>query len=206
MASQVTAKQFSPLRRVNLPIDSLHKMDRKHHEGLLKKMYMPFVRGPENRHFFASFEDKNSNSFLKFNPYSSPEANDYPLAPHRDDVPIINPCSGFLSPGAGADEKITPQRDGPDGRSPAKASVPHRRTQSAHIKPSLLSEELKLDRRWNSRALLDVALKARLTGKKITLLLLYSRFLNGKQQRGIMEGRERTKHSLVTPPPPKKNK
>ncbi|POI24105.1 hypothetical protein CIB84_012146 [Bambusicola thoracicus] len=42
---------------------------------------MPFMRGPENRHDFASFEEKDSNSFLKFHPDTPPFGPYYPLFP-----------------------------------------------------------------------------------------------------------------------------
>ncbi|KAM9023129.1 LOW QUALITY PROTEIN: protein SPMIP7 [Ara ararauna] len=35
-------------------------------------MCLPVVRGPENRHGFASFEEKNNNSFLQFNSFTPP--------------------------------------------------------------------------------------------------------------------------------------
>nr|XP_056713981.1 spermatogenesis-associated protein 48 [Euleptes europaea] len=167
MASEVTARQFSPLKRFSPPTDSLRKMTRKHHEGLLKRMYMPFVRGPEDRHYFPSFEDKYSNSFLKSNPYTPPEEKNYPFAPHRDDVPVINTFSGLVSPGAKADQKIisgpmteTP-KDGRDAPLPQQdIPVPHRRAQTSHGRPALLLKGLDQQQHWNSRWVPDVSLKA----------------------------------------------
>ncbi|XP_015260965.1 PREDICTED: uncharacterized protein C7orf72 homolog [Gekko japonicus] len=167
MASEVTARQFSPLKRFSPPADSLRKMSRKQHEGLLKRMCMPFVRGPEDRHYFPSFEDKDSNSFLKSNPYTPPEEKKYPFAPHRDDVPVVNTFSGFVSPGADADQKITSStfvespQDGPDAPPPQQAApVLHRRAQTSCGRPALLLKGLSQDRRWNSRWVPEVSLKA----------------------------------------------
>nr|XP_020661897.1 uncharacterized protein C7orf72 homolog [Pogona vitticeps] len=172
MVSQVTAVQFSPPKHVHQPIDSLHKMHRKQHESLLKRMYMPFVRGPEDRHSFVSFCDKYSNAFLKTNPFLPPEDKKYPLAPHRDDVPIINPCSGSVSPGASAeaDQQIPYRKiveswgDGRDVQPQHGEPVPHYRTQTANRRPSLLLERGKQNQQWNSRAVPDVCLRARIGG------------------------------------------
>ncbi|KAL8165761.1 UNVERIFIED_CONTAM: hypothetical protein K2H54_054840 [Gekko kuhli] len=172
MASEVTARQFSPLKRFSPPTGSLRKMTRKQHEGLLKRMYMPFVRGPEDRHYFPSFEDKDSNAFLKFNPYTPPEEKNYPFAPHRDDVPVVNTFSGFVSPGADADQQIassafveSPQ-DGQDAPPPQQAVlVPPRRARTSYGRPALLLKGLSQDRRWNSRWVPEVSLKAQAGSK-----------------------------------------
>ncbi|KAM6449370.1 protein SPMIP7 [Liasis olivaceus] len=169
MASQVTARHFHPHSCLN-PVDSLHKMHLNQHKGLLKKMYMPFVRGPEDRHFFASFQEKDSNAFLKSNPFLPPEDKSYFLAPHRDDVPIINSYSGTVSPGAKADRQILDNRayeslqDGKDMQSSQWAPAFHRRVQAADRRPSLLLREINQDQRWNSRAVPDISLRSRLGG------------------------------------------
>uniref|UniRef100_A0A8C6VL58 Uncharacterized protein n=1 Tax=Naja naja TaxID=35670 RepID=A0A8C6VL58_NAJNA len=131
---------------------------------------MPFVRGPEDRHFFACFKEKDSNAFLKSNPFLPPEDKNYLLAPHRDDVPIINPCSGFLSPGGKVDRQILdnrayePLRDGKDAHSSQQAPVFCRKTQAGDRK-SLLLREINQDQRWNSRAVPDISVRSRLGGK-----------------------------------------
>ncbi|XP_025030274.1 spermatogenesis-associated protein 48-like, partial [Python bivittatus] len=169
MASQVTARHFHPHSCLN-PVDSLHKMHLNQHKGLLKKMYMPFVRGPEDRHFFASFQEKDSNAFLKSNPFLPPEDKSYFLAPHRDDVPIINSYSGTVSPGAKADWQILDNRayaslqDGKDMHSSQWAPAFHRRVQAADRRPLLLLREINQDQRWNSRAVPDISLRSRLGG------------------------------------------
>ncbi|KAG8139623.1 hypothetical protein E2320_002388, partial [Naja naja] len=168
MASQVTARHFHPYSSLN-PVDSLHKMHLNQHKDLLKRMYMPFVRGPEDRHFFACFKEKDSNAFLKSNPFLPPEDKNYLLAPHRDDVPIINPCSGFLSPGGKVDRQILdnrayePLRDGKDAHSSQQAPVFCRKTQAGDRK-SLLLREINQDQRWNSRAVPDISVRSRLGG------------------------------------------
>ncbi|XP_054846815.1 spermatogenesis-associated protein 48 [Eublepharis macularius] len=167
MASEVTARQFSPLKRLEPPSNSYYKMTQKQHEGLLKRMYMPFVRGPEDRHYFPSFEDKYSHSFLKSNPYTPPEEKNYPFAPHRDDVPAVNTFSGFVSPGADADQNVSsgtiPEspKGGRDAPLPQQAvPVPHRRAETSCGRPALLLKGLNQDRRWNSRWVPEVSLKA----------------------------------------------
>ncbi|KGL92277.1 Uncharacterized protein C7orf72, partial [Charadrius vociferus] len=132
---------------------------------------MPVVRGPENRHGFASFEEKNSNSFLKFNPFTPPVGPDYPLFPHRDDVPLVDPCSGFVSPGADADLQPNVGRaieslvDYSDVKPHQQIPVTGKRGQTAHRRQMILLEETSQNRRWNSRAVPAVSVRARLGGK-----------------------------------------
>lgn len=169
MASQVTARHFHSYSCLS-PVDSLHKMHLNQHKDLLKRMYMPFVRGPEDRHFFTSFQEKDSNTFLKSNPFLPPEDKSYLLAPHRDDVPIINPCSGSSSPGGKVDQQILDNktyeslRDGKDTHSSKQAPVFYRRVQTADRRPLLL-KEINQDQWWNSRAVADISVRSRLGGK-----------------------------------------
>ncbi|XP_042329525.1 spermatogenesis-associated protein 48 [Sceloporus undulatus] len=170
MASQVTAKQFSPL-----PMDSLHKMHQQQYEGLLKRMYMPFVRGPENRHLFPSFGNKYSGAFLKSSPIIPPEDKSYLLAPHRDDVSVINPCSGFLSPRAVAEikayqqipygENIEIQTSDKDVQSQQGTPVPHWTGQITKRRSSLLLEDVSQDQQWNTRAVPDISFRAKIGGR-----------------------------------------
>lgn len=173
MASQVTARQFVPLKYLNPPTDQFHKMQQKQHESLLKRMYMPFVRGPEDRHYFTSFQDKKNNAFLKSHPFVSPEDKNYPLVPHRDDVPIINTFSGFLSPGAVTEinqqnkyhRTSGPLGDGQDVQHPQGVSDLHKSSQMAYGKPSWSSYQQSQDRGWNSRAVPDIHYRAQIGGK-----------------------------------------
>lgn len=62
-------------------------------------MCMPVMRGLESNHGFASFEEKTVIISLK-STYSP-----LPLFPHQDVVPLIDPCSSFVSPAAGAEQQ-----------------------------------------------------------------------------------------------------
>ncbi|EGW07733.1 Uncharacterized protein LOC340228-like [Cricetulus griseus] len=93
--------------------------DYPHYCDLLRKMNMPFVKGPEDRHNCSRFEKKCSSAFLKFHPYPPsvlpdyhfhypyppPYGPEYALFPLRDDTSLADPCSGFMSAGADADLK-----------------------------------------------------------------------------------------------------
>ncbi|XP_068940612.1 protein SPMIP7 [Petaurus breviceps papuanus] len=170
-----------PINAVKVP---LKKMDYPHYCRLLKRMNMPFVRGNEDRHLYGSFEEKGSPAFLKFHPFPSPvqpdyhlyrpypppPGKDYALFPHRDDVPLGDPCSGFMSPGGDADLlpgvgktipnlasycDVKPQQRVPLTDHGLKAEIKKRTT---------LLEELNEDPRWNSRKVSDASIRARLGG------------------------------------------
>jgi len=134
-------------------------------------MCMPVVRGPENRHGFASFEEKNSISFLKFNPFTPPAGPNYLLFPHRDDVPLVDPCSGLVSPGADADLQPNVGRaieslvDYSDVKPHQQIPVTAKRGQSAHRRQMILREESSQNTKWNSRAVPAASVRARLTGE-----------------------------------------
>ncbi|KAM6375908.1 protein SPMIP7 [Alca torda] len=168
MASHGAERQASAFKMSTLPIEPVHKVDRQQYRSLLKKMCMPVVRGPENRHDFASFEEKNSNSFLKFNPFTPPVGPNYPLFPHRDDVPLADPCSGFVSPGADADlqpnigRAIESLVDYSDVKPHQRIPITEKRGQTAHRRQMILLEETNQNRRWNSRAVSAASVRARL--------------------------------------------
>ncbi|XP_006136438.1 protein SPMIP7 [Pelodiscus sinensis] len=170
MVSPVAERQVNAFKSYSRSGNPLHKMDRHQYKNLLKKMYMPFVRGPEDKHDFASFQEKDSNSFLKFNPYSPPVGPDYPLFPHRDDVPLADPCSGFMSSGADADlqpycgRAIESLVDYSDVKPHQRVPVPEKTAQTVHRRQVALLEEVSQDRRWNSKAVSDVSVRARLGG------------------------------------------
>ncbi|KFV58845.1 Uncharacterized protein C7orf72 [Tyto alba] len=119
---------------------------------------MPVVRGPENRHVFASFEEKTSNYFLKLNPFTSPVGPNYPLFPHWDVVPLVDPCSGFVSPGADADLQPNVGRtmespvDYSDVKPHQQVHITGKRGQPAHRRQMILLEKTNQDTRWNSGA------------------------------------------------------
>ncbi|NXW30162.1 SPT48 protein, partial [Phaetusa simplex] len=138
------------------------------YQSLLKKMCMPVVRGPENRDDFASFEEKNRNSFLKFNLFTPPVGPDYTLFPHRDDVPLADPCSGFVSPGADADlqpnigRAIESLVHYSDMKPHQQIPITEKRGQTAHRRQMILLEETSQNGRWNSRAVSAASVRARL--------------------------------------------
>nr|XP_016850168.1 PREDICTED: uncharacterized protein C7orf72 homolog [Anolis carolinensis] len=172
MASHVTTRQFSPFKHSSLHSDSLHKVHKNQYERLLKRMYMPFVRGPEDRHLFPSFTEKCSSAFLKSNPFIPPEDKSYILAPHREDEPELSSFSGFLSPAAEAEaDKQIPRRknielqsSGKDVQPPQETPAPHQKDQIAKKSTSLLLEYISQDQRWNSRAVPDSCLRAKIGG------------------------------------------
>uniref|UniRef100_A0A8C4J6B3 Uncharacterized protein n=1 Tax=Dromaius novaehollandiae TaxID=8790 RepID=A0A8C4J6B3_DRONO len=132
---------------------------------------MPFVRGSEDRHDFASFEEKDSNSFLKFHLYTSPGELNYPLFPHRDYVSLVDPCSGFVSPGADAElqpnigRAIESLVDYSDVKPHQRVPISGKRGQTAHRRQMILLEEISQDRRWNSRDVSAASIRAQLGGK-----------------------------------------
>lgn len=171
MASHGAERQVSAFKMSTLPVEPVHKVDRQQYRSLLKKMCMPVMRGPENRHDFASFEEKTSNSFLKFNPFTPPAGPNYPLFPHRDDVPLADPCSGFVSPGADADLQPNVGRaieslvDYSDVKPHQRIPITEKRGQTAHRRQMILLEETSQNGRWNSRAVSAASVRARLRGK-----------------------------------------
>ncbi|KAM7122044.1 LOW QUALITY PROTEIN: protein SPMIP7 [Ciconia maguari] len=167
MVSHGAERHASAFKKSTLLVEPVHKMEHQQY-SLLKKMRMPVVRGPENRHGFASFEEKNSNSFLKFNPFISPVELNYPLFPHRDDVPLVDPCSGFVSPGADADLQPNVGRaveslvDYSDWK-PHQVPITGKRGQPAHRRQMTLLEETSgCVRRRNSRAVSAASVRGRL--------------------------------------------
>ncbi|XP_037011932.2 spermatogenesis-associated protein 48 isoform X1 [Artibeus jamaicensis] len=168
------------LSRIN-PVENI---DYPHYWNLLRKMNMPFVKGVEDRHDFGRMEKKCNPSFLKFHPYPAsgvpdyhlhypyppPHGPDYPLFPLRDDVPLGDPCSGFLSPGADADLKpdigrtIPSLVDFSDVKPQQRVPRPDTGLQTTLKRQTLFLDELKQDRKWNSRATPDISIRARLGG------------------------------------------
>ncbi|XP_025305098.1 spermatogenesis-associated protein 48 isoform X4 [Canis lupus familiaris] len=155
-----------------------------HYCDLLRKMNMPFVKGVEDRHNYGRIEKKCNPAFLKFHPYPPsvlpdyhlhypyppPYGQDYPLFPLRDDVPLGDCCSGFLSPGGDADLKpgvgraIPSLVDFSDVKPQHRVPRPDAGFQTTLKRQNILLEELKQDRRWNSRAVPDISIRARLGG------------------------------------------
>ncbi|XP_072454239.1 protein SPMIP7 [Notamacropus eugenii] len=170
-----------PINAVKMP---LKKMDYPHYCRLLKRMNMPFVRGNEDRHFFGSFEEKDSPAFLKFHPYPSPvqpdyhlycpypppPGKDYALFPHRDDVSLGDPCSGFMSAGGDADLLPGVGKTIPnlvsycDVKPQERIPLTDHGLQTEIKKRTTLLEEIHEDPKWNSRKVSDAFIRARLGG------------------------------------------
>ncbi|VTJ88601.1 Hypothetical predicted protein, partial [Marmota monax] len=102
-------------------------------------MNMPFVKGFEDRHDYGRFEKKY-----------------YPLFPLRDDVPLVDPCSGFVSPGGDADLKpgigrtIPNLADFSDVKPQHRIPRPDPEFPTTIKRQTILFEELQQSRRWNS--------------------------------------------------------
>ncbi|CAK6434781.1 unnamed protein product [Pipistrellus nathusii] len=163
---------------------TVESADYPHYYNLLRKMNMPFVRGIEDRHDFARMEKKGNPTFLKFHPYPPsslpdyhlhcpyppPFGPDYPLFPLRDDVTLGDPCSGFMSPGGDAELKPGIGRIIPslvsfsDVKPQHRVPRPSAGFQTTLKRQKILLEELKQDRKWNSRATSDTSIRARLGG------------------------------------------
>ncbi|XP_004694541.1 PREDICTED: uncharacterized protein C7orf72 homolog [Condylura cristata] len=163
---------------------AVENIDYPHYWNLLRKMNMPFVKGIEDRHDYSRFEKKCNPMFLKFHPfppsvlpdyhlhypYPPPYGPDYPLFPLRDDVPLGDSCSGFMSPGGDADLKpgfgrtIPNLADISDVKPLHRVPKPDSGFQAPLKRQKNVLEELKQDRRWNSRATTDTSIRARLGG------------------------------------------
>ncbi|XP_054427287.1 protein SPMIP7 [Pteronotus mesoamericanus] len=163
---------------------AVENIDYPHYSVLFRKMNMPFVKGVEDRHDCDRTEKKGNPTFLKFHPYPAPGppdyhlhyprpppyGPDYPLSPLRDDVPLCDPCSGFLSPGADADLKPGVGRAIPslvafsDVKPQQRVPRPDMGLQTTLKRQKILLEELKQDWKWNSRAVPDISIRARLGG------------------------------------------
>ncbi|XP_065686585.1 protein SPMIP7 [Patagioenas fasciata] len=170
MVSPGAERQANAFKKSTLSVEPVHKMDCQQYRSLLKKMCMPVVRGPENKHNFTSLELKNSNSFLKFNPLAPAEGPNYPLFPHRDDVPLVDPCSGFVSAGADADLQPNVGRaieslvDYSDVKPHQRVPITARNGLTTNKRHMVLLEETNQDRRWNSRAVSAASVRAQLGG------------------------------------------
>ncbi|XP_069768113.1 protein SPMIP7 isoform X3 [Narcine bancroftii] len=122
---------------------------------------IPFVRGPEDRHTFTSFQDQSNVAFTRWSPYAEPPDDQYPLAPHRQDVPLLEATSGFKSlgsSGATGSPRIPHASfytaSGGDCR--AHTAFP------ASMRPLLL--DMAAQARWNSKSVSAKAIRARIGG------------------------------------------
>nr|XP_003407161.1 spermatogenesis-associated protein 48 [Loxodonta africana] len=185
MDSQCTPGQISiPKGSILSATKGVNTMDYPHYCDLLRKMNMPFVAGIEDRHDYGRFEKKCNPTFLKFHPYPPsvlpdyhlhypyppPYGPNYPLFPLRDDEPLGDPCSQFLSPGADADLKPGVGRTIPnlvdfsDVKPQQRVPRPDSGFNTTIKRQKILLEELQQDKRWNSRAVPDISIRAKLGG------------------------------------------
>lgn len=111
--------------------------------------------GSWEQSWFCWLWRENSKYFLKFYLFTPPGGANYPLFPHQDVVPLIDPCSGFVSPAADAEQQPSVGRateslvDYGD-RKPHQC--PHHRGESPPCLPTGdLLEETSQERRWKSR-------------------------------------------------------
>ncbi|XP_075396163.1 protein SPMIP7-like [Tenrec ecaudatus] len=186
MNSQCTPGQISiPKQFISSTTKGIDKMDYPHYCNLLRKMNMPLVVGIDDRHDYGRFEKKFNPAFLKFHsyppsvlpdchlhyPYPPPYGPDYPLFPLRDDISLSDPCSQFLSPGADADLKPGIGRTIPtlvnfsDVKPQQRVPRPDTGFNTTINRQKILLEELQQDKRWNSRTVPDISIRARLGGK-----------------------------------------
>nr|CAB3266519.1 uncharacterized protein C7orf72-like [Phallusia mammillata] len=71
----------------------------------LRHTKFPTIKGPEGNYDYPSFQGrlKDSPAFIKWNIHAQAPHMGYSLAPHRDNHPIVDPASGFVSTGADED-------------------------------------------------------------------------------------------------------
>ncbi|XP_055994393.1 protein SPMIP7 [Sorex fumeus] len=163
---------------------AIENRDYPHYCNLLRKINIPFVRGIEDRHDCGRIEKRHNTSFLKFHtyppsdlpdyhlhyPYPPPSGPEYPLAPIRDDVPLGDTCSGFLSPGGDADlnpgigRRIPTLVDFSDIKPQHRVPRPDTGFQTTIKRQTILFKELKQDKKWNSRVTPDISIRAKLGG------------------------------------------
>ena len=137
------------------------------------QMNLPCERGPERRYDVESLLQTTGTGFLKFNPLAFPPASHAPLAPLRDEVVLIDPCSGHLSAGAEVDLATKGRHRFIDFYHVASGlRVPpgyRERPQTPPARPSAVSCDLSGDKAWNSRKKNDSALRADLGGNLIVV-------------------------------------
>ncbi|XP_072268204.1 protein SPMIP7 isoform X2 [Pyxicephalus adspersus] len=131
------------------------------------------------------------NPFIKYNPYStSPDMSGYCLNPLRDDMPLVDPCSGFMSAGADADLRpgtgrkipclvdrtdVKPGHNDPREQRKRCKTAPPSGLVSSYTQRNISSQRFKDEEylkdlihkegtKWNSVARSDAALRAKLGG------------------------------------------
>ncbi|XP_030300526.1 spermatogenesis-associated protein 48 [Calypte anna] len=164
--SKNAESQASAFKKSTLSVELAHEMDRQQSRSPLKNTCMTAGRGSQNSHGFANFEKKTSPPFPGLMPSLAPVWPNCPLFPHRIDVPLVDPCSGFVS--AGADAALQPNVgraieslvDYSDVKPHQRVPITGKRGPKAHRKQMILLEETNQNRRWNSRAVPDASVRA----------------------------------------------
>jgi len=133
----------------------------------------PSIKGPDGNYDVPSFQTrhKDSPSFIKWNLHSQPPHHGCPLAPHRDNYPIIDASSGMIGAAADVDlcsnTKNIPSlaRDSDKVNLSTPATKVRNKTdpKSAHPWDDLVDED-DLEEKWNSRKIPDAAIRASLGG------------------------------------------
>uniref|UniRef100_A0AAZ3R732 DDE-1 domain-containing protein n=1 Tax=Oncorhynchus tshawytscha TaxID=74940 RepID=A0AAZ3R732_ONCTS len=139
------------LHRVRLLQSNVNRVSAR---WMHRQMNLPCERGPEGRYYFKSLLEQQRSAFSKFNLLAHPPADNAPLAPLRDEVLLIDPCSGHLSAGAEVDLATK-------GR-PQFIDIPYIPPQTPSVRPSAC--DLSENKAWNSRTMPDAALRASLGG------------------------------------------
>ncbi|XP_060221190.1 protein SPMIP7 [Meriones unguiculatus] len=183
-AKNIPGKMSIPKKFIFSGSKAVEHPDYPHYCELLRKMNMPFVKGCEDRHNCGRFEKKCNPTFAKFHPYPPsglpnfhnhypyppPYGQEYPLSPLRDDVNLGDPCSGFMSPGGDADLKPGIGRAIPnlvgfgDVKPQNRVPRPDKGFQTTVKRQTILSQKLQQDRKWNSREVSDISIRAKLGG------------------------------------------
>ncbi len=148
---------------------------------LCRRMNLPCGKGPEGRYDFESMVETDRRAFSKFNRGDQPPDERAPLTPLREDVTLIDPCSGQLSSGAQVHleaKSRTPFIDKVYTASDLWVPAGVRdRPQTPPTRPSALIYDMSEHKRWNSRMKPEAALKANLSGN-CNLFLFYKFGLN----------------------------
>ncbi|XP_051466223.1 spermatogenesis-associated protein 48 [Apus apus] len=170
VVSRGAEAQASAFKKSTLSAEPVHKMDHQQNQSPLKNTCVSDRRGPQNRCGFPSNEKKNSNSYFHFSQFPIPGWPNCPLFPHRIDVPLVDPCSGFVSPGADADLQPNVGRvieslvDYSDVKPHQRIPIGGQSGQTAHKRHMILLQETSQNRRWNSRSVPAASVKAELRG------------------------------------------
>lgn len=136
----------------------------------LRHAKFPSIRGPEGNYDFPSFQARNKNSpaFIKWNIHSTAPHHGYSLAPHRDNHPIIDPSSGFISSGADRDLNTNVQNIPSLAEESDKIQQTNPNTNRPQTPPHAPwvkeVDEDDVEGKWNSRKISDIVLRAKCAG------------------------------------------